>query len=90
MQKEGTWGTLEEATKKLAYYKAEFNLLLPFREGNGRTIRLFIYLYALSKDFLWEYMDLGSEEYMEAMIASKTDETMLEGIFKKTLKGLDK
>lgn len=27
-------------------------------------------------------MDLGSEEYMKAIIASKTDETMLEGIFK--------
>jgi len=26
-------------------------------------------------------MDLGSEEYMKAIIASKTDETMLEGIF---------
>ncbi|WP_342533284.1 Fic family protein [Lysinibacillus sp. FSL K6-0057] len=67
LQEEGTWGTLEEAAKKLAYYKAELNLLHPFREGNGRTIRLFIYLYALNKGFLWEYVDLGSEEYMQAM-----------------------
>ncbi|MFK5710587.1 Fic family protein [Lysinibacillus boronitolerans] len=43
---------MRKLQKKLAYYKAEFNLLHPFREGNGRTIRLFIYLYALSKDFM--------------------------------------
>lgn len=32
----------EEMAKKLAYYMSELNVLHPFREGNGRTIREFI------------------------------------------------
>lgn len=32
----------EEMSKKLAYYMSELNVLHPFREGNGRTIREFI------------------------------------------------
>ena len=32
----------EEISKKLAYYMSELNVLHPFREGNGRTIREFI------------------------------------------------
>lgn len=32
----------DEMAKKLAYYMAELNVLHPFREGNGRTIREFI------------------------------------------------
>ena len=31
-----------EISKKLAYYMSELNVLHPFREGNGRTIREFI------------------------------------------------
>ena len=32
----------EDMSKKLAYYMSELNVLHPFREGNGRTIREFI------------------------------------------------
>ena len=32
----------KEISKKLAYYMSELNVLHPFREGNGRTIREFI------------------------------------------------
>ena len=32
----------KEMAKKLAYYMSELNVLHPFREGNGRTIREFI------------------------------------------------
>ena len=32
----------EDMAKKLAYYMSELNVLHPFREGNGRTIREFI------------------------------------------------
>src|SRR5699024_10766700 len=33
LQNEHNWKTKEEAAKKLAYYKAEFNMIHPFREG---------------------------------------------------------
>ncbi|NLJ71746.1 MAG: hypothetical protein GX333_01885 [Syntrophomonadaceae bacterium] len=33
---------LDELCERLAYYKAELNMIHPFRDGNGRTIREFI------------------------------------------------
>jgi len=33
---------MEHFCNRLAYYKTEINLVHPFREGNGRVIRLFI------------------------------------------------
>ena len=37
----------EDLTQRLAYYLSELNVLHPFREGNGRTIREFIRELAL-------------------------------------------
>lgn len=40
--------TKEELSKKLAIIHNEFNIIHPFREGNGRTIRLFLDLITVS------------------------------------------
>ncbi|MFC3418734.1 Fic family protein [Salinicoccus hispanicus] len=32
---EATWYSLKDAAKRLAYFKAELNMIHPFREGNG-------------------------------------------------------
>jgi len=32
----------EESSQKVAYYMSELNIIHPFREGNGRSIREFI------------------------------------------------
>lgn len=37
MTAEPEWTSIEMAAKRLAYYKAELNMLHPFREGNGRA-----------------------------------------------------
>lgn len=42
INKEEKWESLEQAATSLAYYKTELNMIHPFREGNGRTIRLII------------------------------------------------
>lgn len=39
---EKSWETIEHAVERLAYFKSELNIIHPFREGNGRTIRLFV------------------------------------------------
>lgn len=55
LNEEPSWNTLEEAAVRLAFFKSELNMLHPFREGNGRTIRIFIYRYALSRGIEWDY-----------------------------------
>lgn len=41
--------------EKLAYYASELNALHPFREGNGRTTRLFLLLMAKNAGYLIDY-----------------------------------
>ena len=82
---EGDWWDIETAAKRLAYFKAELNMLHPFREGNGPTTRIFIHAYARTKGYEWDYASLDQDEYMQAMIQSVVDTTLLEQIFYKTL-----
>lgn len=46
---------LPEFSEKLAYYASEINALHPFREGNGRTARLFLLLMARNAGYLIDY-----------------------------------
>ena len=56
---EPIWLTTEVAAQRLAYFKSELNISIhPFREGNGRTIRLFIQALARSKGYEWHYSNL--------------------------------
>ena len=77
MNSEPVWDRLDIAAKRMAYYKAEINMLHPFREGNGRTIRLFLQAYANSKGFEWTYTFSTRDEYMKAVIQSVTDLDLL-------------
>ncbi|KAA0965741.1 hypothetical protein FQ087_05520 [Sporosarcina sp. ANT_H38] len=86
---EPSWDNLEYAAKRLAFFKSELNMLHPFREGNGRTIRIFLQSFAKSKGFLWTYDKINREEYMQAMIRSVTSEDLLEKLLLDTLKSID-
>lgn len=83
---EPDWETIEEAACRLAYYKSELNMIHPFREGNGRTLRIFIYALAKSRGFVWDYSELDRDEYMKAMIQSAYDTSVLELLIKRSLK----
>ncbi|WP_342511571.1 Fic family protein [Sporosarcina sp. FSL K6-1522] len=85
MVNEPDWDSLEHAAKSLAYFKAELNMLHPFREGNGRTTRIFLQAFAKSKQFFWAYDKMDRDEYMQAMIRSITSEELLEQLFLNTL-----
>ena len=75
----------EDMAKKLAYYMSELNVLHPFREGNGRTIREFIRELAYKNGYILDYSKTGSEEMLEAMMKSVIDETDLAKIIYKCL-----
>ena len=80
----------EDMAKKLAYYMSELNVLHPFREGNGRTIREFIRELAYKNGYILDYSKTESEEMLDAMMKSVIDETDLAKIIYKCLdKGND-
>ncbi|WP_353957838.1 Fic family protein [Lysinibacillus sp. G4S2] len=85
LNNEPTWTTINQAANRLAYYKSELNMLHPFREGNGRTIRIFVQAYALSKGVNWNFTNMDKETYLNAMIQSVTDTELLERLFFNTL-----
>lgn len=90
LEKEPFWTSIEKAAERLAYFKSEFNMLHPFREGNGRTIRIFIYLYALEKEVTWKYEEMERESYIEAMIEAVTDTKLLQDVFLETIQYSEK
>lgn len=89
LNKEPVWDSLEEAARRLSYFKSEFNMLHPFREGNGRTIRIFIHAFALSKGVKWEYENMDREVYLQAMIQSVTNTELLKRLFFDTISSIE-
>ncbi|MDA8226857.1 MAG: Fic family protein [Desulfitobacterium hafniense] len=61
---------------RLAYYKTEFNMIHPFREGNGRTLRHFIETLALQNGYELNF-ESNKDRYLEAMIQSPSDMSKL-------------
>lgn len=57
-------------TDRLAYYLSEINVLHPFREGNGRTQRLFIEYLALNAGYRVDFSDVTPEEMIIASAES--------------------
>lgn len=60
-------------------------MLHPFREGNGRTLRIFIRELARTKGYDWDFEKMDKEDYMNAMIRATSDSTELKRIFLNTL-----
>ncbi|MFJ7730280.1 Fic family protein [Lysinibacillus sp. NPDC097231] len=81
LNNEPAWTTINQTASRLAYYKSELNMLHPFREGNGRTIRIFVQAYAQSKGVNWNFTNVDKETYLNAMIQSVTNTELLEKLF---------
>lgn len=75
--------------EKLAYYSAELNVLHPFREGNGRTIREYIRQMALYSGYNMNYSRIKVVDYIEASIFSIVDISKLKEIYIKCLEKID-
>lgn len=54
--------------EKLAEYYCEFNMIHPFREGNGRVERLFFEHLALSNGYVLDWSDIDREVWIQANI----------------------
>lgn len=79
--------TKQSFSEKLAIIHCEFNAIHPFREGNGRTIRLFLDLIAVAWGFnLIDYSKSSKKEYIKACIAGmKQDYSIMQKIMYKGL-----
>jgi cell filamentation protein len=57
----------EEIAKKLALIHCELNVIHPFREGNGRTLRLFLDLLTMNVGYeAVDFKKISEEEFIEA------------------------
>ena len=71
--------------RRLCYYMTELNVLHPFREGNGRTIREFIRQLAYKNGYLLNLKNIHPKDMLNACIRSVVDTTQLENIISKCL-----
>lgn len=60
----------EEIGRRLPYYISEINVIHPFREGNGRTQRMFIEHLANCRGYYLDFATISSEDMLEASILS--------------------
>ena len=75
----------EKIFDNLAYVMAELNIIHPFREGNGRSIREFIRLMAKRMGYDLNWGNVDKEELLEASILSVDDYKILVDILKTAL-----
>ena len=72
----------ERVTERLAHYLSEINVMHPFREGNGRTQRMFIEYLALVAGYRVDFTNVTAAEMIEASVrAFDRDETLMRNIF---------
>lgn len=58
----------ENFAERIAYYASELNALHPFREGNGRTVKLFLGLLARRNNYLIQYQKCKEKDSLKADI----------------------
>jgi cell filamentation protein len=56
--------------EKTSYYMAELNIIHPFREGNGRTIREFIRILALKNGYQIKWNSINQKTLFKASVES--------------------
>lgn len=70
----------EKLAERLAYYLSELNVLHPFREGNGRSIREFIRQLALKNGYTLNLKNVLPSKMLQASIESIVNTEKLEKI----------
>ena len=72
----------EKVFDNLAYVMAELNIIHPFREGNGRSIREFIRIMAKRMGYDMNWGNVDKDEILEASILSVDNYRVLVDIIK--------
>jgi len=79
-----------EFIKSIAVFMNGLNILHPFREGNGRTQRVFMQYLAKHNGYELNFNDVNSKEMILASIHGvKGDMLLMEKIFQKGMKQID-
>lgn len=75
-----------DLAKRLAYYLGEINAIHPFREGNGRSQRMFIEYLSFHVGYQFDFMKITSQEMLEASVnAFNLNYTMMEQLINRAL-----
>jgi len=77
----------QKMSKRLAYYLGELNMIHPFREGNGRTQRIYIEQLCMNNGrFEIDFTEVTKEEMIAASVRSaNASNDMLEELLEKCL-----
>lgn len=75
----------EDLAERLAFYLSELNVLHPYREGNGRTIREFIRELALKNNYIFDISKIPPSEFLDASMKSIVDTKDLANIIDRCL-----
>ncbi len=76
---------IDKISDRLAYYGSELNMLHPFREGNGRTIREFLRSLADNAGYEVNYSITDKDVLFNAFVKSTVDYTYLKSVFKSNI-----
>ncbi len=76
----------EQFFDRLAYVMSELNIIHPFREGNGRTIREFIRIIAKRQGYDLNWGNVDKNEILKASIESVYNYKALIDVLKKAAK----
>ena len=77
----------EDMPIRLAYYFSEINVIHPFREGNGRTQRLFIEYLAEKNGYTIDFSNITKQEMIQASAeAFACQYNKMNELFQKVLK----
>ncbi len=80
---------LERFLERLAFYKAELNVLHPYQEGSGRTIREFIRSLSIQAGYQLDWSKINKDDLLRASIKSVYDISDLVKELKKTIISLN-
>lgn len=75
----------DQFTKRLAHYYSEINILHPFREGNGRSQRVFLSNVSKNAGFQLDWSKTNKDLLLKATIESVVNTRSLEKVFENTL-----
>lgn len=70
---------------RAAYYMGEMNVLHPFREGNGRTLRVFMRQLARHAGFDLDWTKVSVERIFRASVRSKSDTADLTAVIMESI-----
>ncbi len=78
--------SFEDFTEKVSYIMTELNVLHPFREGNGRTIREFIRELCDECGYLINWSEVDYQDILRVNIEAVLDETNQIKLLRETIK----